>query len=42
MKYSLYILILLANASFADYSNHPEANDLIDSLVMIMILKEAM
>ena len=33
MKYSLYILILLANVSFADYSNHPEANDLIDSLV---------
>ena len=33
MKYSLFILILLANLSFADYSNHPEANDLIDSLV---------
>ena len=33
MKYSLSILILLANFSFADYSNHPEANDLIDSLV---------
>ena len=33
MKYSLSILILLANLSFADYSNHPEANDLIDSLV---------
>ena len=33
MKYSLYIFILLANVSFADYSNHPEANDLIDSLV---------
>ena len=33
MKYSLYILILLANVSFADYSNHPEANDLIDTLV---------
>ena len=33
MKYSLSILILLANFSFANYSNHPEANDLIDSLV---------
>ena len=33
MKYSLFILILLTNVSFADYSNHPEANDLIDSLV---------
>ena len=33
MKYYLSILILLANFSFADYSNHPEALDLIDSLV---------
>ena len=33
MKYPLSILILLANVSFANYSNHPEANDLIDSLV---------
>jgi len=33
MKYSLYILILLANMSLADYSTHPDAKDLIDSLV---------
>ena len=33
MKYYLSILILLANFSFADYSDHPEALDLIDSLV---------
>ena len=33
MKYSFFILILLTNVSFADYSNHPEAKDLIDSLV---------
>ena len=33
MKYSLSILILLANVSFANYSNHPEAADLIDTLV---------
>jgi len=33
MKYSLYIFFVLANVSFADYSNHPDAKDLIDSLV---------
>ena len=33
MKYSLSIIILLANFSFADYSKHPEGQDLIDSLV---------
>ena len=33
MKYSLYILIFLANVSFADYSKHLEAKALIDSLV---------
>jgi membrane-bound lytic murein transglycosylase B len=33
MKHSLYIFLVLANVSFADYSNHPEAKDLIDSLV---------
>jgi membrane-bound lytic murein transglycosylase B len=33
MKYYLSILILLANFSFANYSEHPEALDLIDSLV---------
>ena len=33
MKYFLYILIFLANVSFADYSKHLEAKALIDSLV---------
>ena len=33
MKYFLSLFFLFANFSFADYSNHPEAQDLIDSLV---------
>jgi len=33
MKYSLSLLILFANLSFADYSKHPQAEDLIDALV---------
>ena len=33
MKYFLSIFIIFTNLSFADYSNHPEAQDLIDSLV---------
>ena len=33
MRYSLFAIILLANFSFADYSSHPEAKELIDSLV---------
>ena len=33
MRYSLFTIILLANFSFADYSSHPEAKELIDSLV---------
>ena len=33
MKYFLSIFIIFTNLSFADYSNHPEAQDLIDTLV---------
>ena len=33
MRNSLFTIILLANFSFADYSSHPEAKELIDSLV---------
>ena len=33
MRYSLFTIILLANFSFADYSSHPEAKELINSLV---------
>ena len=33
MKYSLFIIIVLANFSFADYSKHPDAKELINSLV---------
>jgi len=33
MKHSLSLFILFANLSFADYSNHPQAEDLIDALV---------
>ena len=33
MKYFLSIFIIFTNLSFAAYSNHPEAQDLIDSLV---------
>ena len=33
MKIFLPIFLLFASLSFADYSNHPEAKDLIDSLI---------
>ena len=33
MKYSLFTIIVLANFSFADYSKHPDAKELINSLV---------
>ncbi len=33
MKYFLSLFILFTNLSFADYSNHPQASDLINSLV---------
>ena len=33
MKIFLPIFLLFASLSFADYSNHPEAKDLVDSLV---------
>ena len=31
MRYFLFTMILLANFSFADYSSHPEAKELIDA-----------
>ena len=33
MRHYLLLICLLANFSFADYSSHPEAKELIDSLV---------
>ena len=33
MKYSLFTIIVLTNFSFADYSKHPDAKELINSLV---------